>query len=64
MPAGPVEAEGAAPVVTHQRDAVEAESVEPGVEIASVVGEAIADLGLARPPHSDQVRGQAAALTG
>lgn len=39
MPGSPVEGERATAVVADQYDAVQAESVEPGVKVAGVVGE-------------------------
>jgi hypothetical protein len=41
---------------------VQAEGVEPGVQVAGVVGEPVSDAGLARGAHPDQVRRQAASL--
>ena len=55
VPGGPVEAEGAAPVVADQHHPVQALRVEPGVEVAGVVGEGVAEVRLAGAAHADEV---------
>ncbi len=56
----PVERERAAPVMADEDHVLELQRVEPGVEVARVVGEAVGDVGLARAAHPDQVGGEAA----
>ena len=41
-----------------QDDLVQAEGVEPGIQVSGVVGEGVADGGLAGAAHPDQVRCQ------
>ena len=47
-----------------QDDLLQAQPLEPGVQIAGVVGEAVADVGLARGAHPDQIWGQDPGLAG
>lgn len=43
----PVQAKCPAPIVADQHDLAEVEGVEPGIQVAGVVGEAVGDIGLA-----------------
>ena len=51
----PIEGERPTPIDADQYDSVQPERVEPGVEIAGVVGEAVRQIGLARAPHPNQI---------
>ncbi len=55
IPGRPVEGQGAAPVVADEDDPVEAQRLEPGVQVAGLVVEAVVDVRLAGGPHADQV---------
>ncbi len=56
VPGRPVEGQGTAPVVADEDDPVEAQRLEPGVQVAGLVVEAVVDVRLAGGAHADQVR--------
>jgi hypothetical protein len=60
MAGGPVKGERAAPVDADQHDAIEAQRIEPRIEIVGVIDEPVRDVGPARAAHADEVRGEAA----
>jgi hypothetical protein len=60
----PVKTERAAPVVAYESDPLKGAGLEPGVQIASMVDEAVTDVRLTRAPHADEVGGKDAALAG
>ena len=62
MPDRPVHPERAAPVVADDDHLGQAHRVEPGVEVAGMVGQPVGDIGLAGLAHPDQVRREAPGL--
>ncbi|MCY1376955.1 hypothetical protein D9M69_644880 [compost metagenome] len=57
----PIEAQRSAPIDAHQHYVVQAQRVDPGLQIACVIVICIGDVRFARATHADQVRREAAA---